>query len=182
MIQQQLADVRKGLEDARSNVSSLSSRVSDAQWTARPPSGGWSASECIAHLTLTTNAYLPLLDASIAKLSAGAPLPSRYRREFGAWALEWILEPPARGRSKTLAQFVPGSADPKAATVHAFNESQDALLAWITKAERVPLNQAMITSPFNARLKYNAYAALRVLAAHQRRHIWQAERALRGLP
>jgi hypothetical protein len=49
-------------------------------------------------------------------------------------------------------------------------------------AAAVPLNRVMVASPFNARLRYNAYAAYLVLASHQRRHIWQAERATRGIP
>ena len=39
-------------------------------------------------------------------------------------------------------------------------------------------DKVKLVSPFNARLKYNALAAFRILAAHQRRHLWQAERAL----
>jgi hypothetical protein len=33
-----------------------------------------------------------------------------------------------------------------------------------------------VTSPFNASLRYSAYSALHILAAHERRHLWQAER------
>ena len=39
------------------------------------------------------------------------------------------------------------------------------------------LNRLKIVSPFGARLSYNVYSAFRVLAAHERRHVWQAERA-----
>jgi hypothetical protein len=37
-----------------------------------------------------------------------------------------------------------------------------------------------VPSPFVKGVGYSAYGSLRVLAAHQRRHLWQAARAARG--
>jgi len=33
-----------------------------------------------------------------------------------------------------------------------------------------------VTSPFNARVRYNLYACFTILPRHQHRHLWQAER------
>jgi hypothetical protein len=38
-----------------------------------------------------------------------------------------------------------------------------------------------MASPFDPRIRYNVYAALRVISAHQRLHLAQAERAMRSL-
>jgi hypothetical protein len=38
-----------------------------------------------------------------------------------------------------------------------------------------------VQSPVYARLRYNVYGALRMLAAHERRHLWQIERILKTL-
>jgi hypothetical protein len=95
--------------------------------------------------------------------------------------LEWVLEPPYRMRSKTIAAFVPNADAPKGETIAAFRRSQKALLGWMSSVESLPMDQMIVASPFNAGLRYNAYAALRVMAAHQRRHLWQAERAARGV-
>ncbi|HKS06732.1 MAG TPA: DinB family protein [Gemmatimonadaceae bacterium] len=183
-VAQQLESLRAELRESQSAIASFAARVSDQDFSRRPPSGGWSAAECIAHLTLTTEGYIPLLSAARRKVPEGTALPSAYKMGFGAWLLWWILKPPARGysRSRTLPAFVPGSAAPKAATLAAFDRSQEALLAWIASVERAPLNHMMLTSPFNEKMKYNAYGALRVIAVHQQRHIWQAERAARGIP
>ena len=179
---EQLAEVRRGLENAESGIVRFSGTVTDDTWTKRPPSGGWSAAECIAHLTMTTDSYLDLFAAAQAKVPKGAAVPAKYGRGIGGRLLEWILEPPARGRSKTIAAFVPKSNAPKSETIEAFTRSQQALLSWVKSVESLPLSKMTITSPFNKRLKYNAYAALRVIAAHQRRHLWQAERAAKGIP
>lgn len=180
-VAEQLDRVRGELRDAQAAIVALGASVSDAQWTARPRSGGWSAAECIAHLTMTTEVYLRLLRTAVAAVPAGAPVPTRYRMGFGGWLLAKFLEPPARLRSKTIPAFIPEAAAPKAATLAAFAMSQDELLQWIDGAAHIALNRAMITSPFNERLKYNAYTALCVTTAHQRRHTWQAERATKGI-
>lgn len=179
---EQLNAIRGELRAAGDAIVRFAAGASDDTWRTRPPSGGWSAAECIAHLTLTNDAYIPLLRAAAATVPTNAALPSRYRTGFAAWMLAKVLEPPARMRSKTIAAFVPEAAAPKVDTVAAFSRSQDALLAWISSTERLALNHAIVASPFNARMKYNAYGALRILAAHERRHLWQAERAARGVP
>ena len=46
---------------------------------------------------------------------------------------------------------------------------------------RGALEKATITSPFSKRMRYNAYSCFQVLAARERRHLWQAEQALAGL-
>jgi hypothetical protein len=181
-VAEQIERVAAELRDAQSAIVALGASVTDTQWTTRPKSGGWSAAECIAHLTMTTETYLRLFDAAIASVPAGAPMPARYKMEFGGWLLAKFLEPPARMRSKTIPAFIPEAAAPKSATLAAFAMSQDELLKWVERSAAQPLNHAMITSPFNARLKYNAYTALCVTTAHQRRHTWQAERATRGMP
>lgn len=183
-VAEQLAAVRTDLRANAERISQLASPITDDAFIRRPAGGGWSASECIAHLTLTTEGYIPLLAAARRSVPAGAPLPRSYGMGFAARTLWWILKPPARrfSVSRTLPEFVPNAAAPKAFTIAAFARSQDALLAWISSVASLPLDRMMITSPFNAKMRYNAYGALRVLAVHQQRHIWQAERAVKGVP
>jgi hypothetical protein len=178
----QLDSARSELREGRAAVVRLAETVGEEAWITRPRGGGWSGSECVAHLTLTTEAYLPLLDEARVRVESGTALPRRYTLGVIGWLLAKSLEPPARGRTRTLAAFVPGGIASRADSVAAFTRSQDALLAWLDAAAHVPLNRMIVASPFNRRVRYNAWAAFRVLASHQRRHIWQAERATRGVP
>jgi hypothetical protein len=180
-VAEQLAEVRRWLEDAESGIARLADSASDADWTRRPPGGGWSAAECVTHLTMTNVSYLGLFAEARSRVPAGAPVPASYGRGIGGRALEWFLEPPYRARAKTIAEFVPKSDAPRTETIAQFRRSQQDLYDWIRSVEQVPLDTMMITSPFNAHLSYNAYAALRIIAAHERRHLWQAQRALQGI-
>jgi hypothetical protein len=38
-----------------------------------------------------------------------------------------------------------------------------------------------IISPFDRRVRYNVFSAFRIVVAHQRRHLWQAEQAVASL-
>jgi hypothetical protein len=53
---------------------------------------------------------------------------------------------------------------------------QGELLVRLERGAGLALDRQPVVSAFNARLRYNLYAAFCVLTAHQRRHLWQAER------
>lgn len=178
----QVADVVAHLRAAEAGIVQLAESVDDATWMQRPPSGGWSASECIAHLTLSNAAFMPQLREGLDRVPRGAPVPHRYRTGLMGWLIAWSLEPPSRSRTKTAPAFVPGGAEPRSAVIASFAKSHADLFAWLAQADGVPLNRIMIESPFARRVRYNAYALLRITAAHERRHLWQAQRAVAGIP
>jgi len=176
----QLAALIGQLEAVTARASELGAALDDTAFHARPPSAGWSAAECIAHLNLTTVALLPRLDSALATGRPGYPDTRRYRRGVLGSLLAWSLEPPARLRFRTLPTFVPKSAGPKGAILAEFERLQGDLSDRIRSASGLDLNELRIGSPFNARLSYNVYAAFCILLAHERRHLWQAERAVRA--
>jgi hypothetical protein len=57
-----------------------------------------------------------------------------------------------------------------------FVERQQKLKAVIAEADGLALDGIRISSPLAPQVKYNVYAALHLIAVHQRRHLWQAER------
>src|SRR5436853_433737 len=79
----QLAALIGQLEAVTARASELGAALDDAAFHARPPSAGWSAAECIAHLNLTTVALLPRLDSALATGRPGFPDTRRYRRGVG---------------------------------------------------------------------------------------------------
>jgi hypothetical protein len=58
----------------------------------------------------------------------------------------------------------------------------DRLRAYAQQAARrgLALDRVKITSPFAENRKYSAYSAFVLIPAHKRRHLWQAEQALRS--
>jgi hypothetical protein len=147
--------------------------------TSRLESGSWSAVECLDHLARTTRSFLP----SITKAVAAAPkLTTNRPFRIGTIALLLIrnLEPPYRLRYKVLPQLVPQEKNFEAAW-SAFEESQSRLAESVLSATGHAIDKVKVHCPVNAHVTYNAYGAFRMLAAHQRRHLWQMERILKAI-
>lgn len=172
----QLAKVKEQLLYARERARTVCKGLDARTWTARPPTGGWSIGECLTHLNLTSERYLPLLDDAIRdgrarNLTGAGP----FRMGLVAWALQRFLEPPYRMKTTTAAAFVPATLDPMDATLERFDVLQQQVQERIDRSAGLALDRLRVTSPFDARVKYNLYAAFCLIATHQRRHLWQAE-------
>ena len=83
---------------------------------------------------------------------------------------------PVRLKIATAPPFKPGQIDPLHEVLERFDYLQGELLVRLERGAGLALDRQPVVSPFNARLRYNLYSAFCVLTAHQRRHLWQAER------
>jgi hypothetical protein len=86
-----------------------------------------------------------------------------------------------RSRSKTTPPFVPAGVERQGEVVRSYEELQGELVRVLIEAEGLAIGKIKAASPFNPRLRYSVYSALRLITAHQRRHLWQAEQALTAI-
>jgi hypothetical protein len=84
-------------------------------------------------------------------------------------------------RVPTTPQFIPESTEPAAAALVRFNRAQDEFLKALEAANGLDLEKLIMVSPFNRRMKYNLYSCFCAMAAHERRHLWQAEQVRQEL-
>jgi DinB family protein len=168
----QLADLRSQLESCSRGARELAASVSDLEFVQRAKNDGWSMAECIQHLTATTKLYLPILDSALSQAPAGE---GPYKMDLRGRLLKWILEPPYRSGVKTLPGLVPNIQEP-AQVLPDFLASQQQLFTAMEPWSGRALDKVWITSPFSKHMRYNIYSLFNVVAAHQRRHLWQAQR------
>jgi hypothetical protein len=172
----QLEAIRAEFASAQDRLSRLAQSIPGAVWNRRPDPAQWSIAECVEHLNLTAQAYLPLLRDALdraRRLSGSAP--RRYRRDPIGWMLWRTQGPPVRRRMKTIPRFNPGSQRPPTELMAEFVRLQDAQISCVRAADGLRLGQVWIRSPFDSRIRYNAYSCLTILPRHQHRHLWQAE-------
>ena len=139
----------------------------------------WSVAQCLDHLAKTTNAFL----RPVSEAVSNAPLLTTNRRlQTGSVTRVLIkaLEPPYKLHFKVLPRIAPSQHSIQTAW-SAFEESQDLLAKTTQSAIGLAIDKMRIESPVYARLSYNVYGALRMLTAHQRRHLWQIEQILKAL-
>jgi hypothetical protein len=180
----QLEAVVGELEAARARLHRLADQLPDARWKSRPAPDRWSAAECVGHLNMTSRAYIPLLRRALEAAPKRSVTTGRYRRDFLGWLFSTLVGPtPKIGkgrifRVKTTSEFSPAATGPRVDVVGEFDRLQDDLVTLTREADGLPLEEMMIVSPFGGKIRYNYYAALRILPRHQQRHLVQAEDAI----
>jgi hypothetical protein len=175
----QLDTVLNQVERATLKAKQLVAGKSVIELTTSFEPTSWSVAQCFDHLAQTTNAFLPAISDAIAR----APrLTTNRALRTGTLTRLFIrnLEPPYRLRFKVLAPLVPRQCDFNTGW-DAFAESQIQLAKTIKSAAGFAVDRVKIESPVYARFSYNVYGALRMLAAHERRHLWQIEQILKEL-
>jgi hypothetical protein len=179
----QLTAIVDDFEQARAFLHRVVAATPPDRWATRPDPARWSVAECIAHLNLTSRAYIPLLRAAFRDhpASPSAATPQRYRRDPVGWMIGTLSGPLLRigsfrfGRAPTRPAFVPAGTLERDQVVSEFESLQDEQIALTRDADGRPLEKIRITSPFDARVRYNAYSCLWLLPRHQHRHLEQAE-------
>src|SRR6266568_4375698 len=107
----QLEVVADEYRSAQRRLHDLAGAVALERWGRRSDPARWCVAECVAHLNLTSLAYLPLLRDAVARAGTLEMRPAgRYHRDVVGWLLWRTMGPPVRVRLKTLARFVPSSA------------------------------------------------------------------------
>jgi hypothetical protein len=180
--QQQVQDIRRQLDEATTRLEDMAARAGAARWQERPGAATWSASECVQHLVITVDAFLPRIDAALAQAtprSGGMDAPFR-QSPIGRLFVRF-LEPPYRLRAKTGGPFVPETSRPPEIDLAEFTARHAQLHARLDGAAAYALDRLTLRSPFFERLRYTLYTTFLLIPAHERRHIWQAEQALASL-
>ena len=177
----QLVQLMDELDATSAHATRLVESHDDRAFNAKPAPNSWSAAEAISHLTITNRQTVAEIERVLTtQQGAGrsAPDTQRYRMDFVGTILRWSLEPPYRIKTPTAPGFVPAAVADRRTVLADFLEQQRAVRDTIAHAQGHALSSLKITSPFNKRVHYSVYAALRIITTHNRRHLWQAERAL----
>jgi hypothetical protein len=180
----QLEQIRKEIEAVSEAADRLAASVAPELAVRKPAPGVWSVAECLAHLNLTAQAFLPKLREAIAQGRRDSLLGSGpFRPDFFGRLLIWMLEPPYRMKVKTPPAFDPAvqSAVPLDKVMTEFRALQAQILECVKDCEGLALDRLKVVSPFAQNLKYSVYSTLRVIPSHARRHLWQAERIREAL-
>ena len=173
----QLNAIVADLHAAERRLRVLHGAVPPDIWSRRPSPERWSPAECVAHLNLTSEAFLPLLRNGVDEARRLERTHGRYRRDPVGWLIWRAVTPTGRFKTKTAAPFVPSGDRPGYVLVADFERLQAEVIECVRAAEGLAIDRVKVVSPFDARAKYNVYAAMTIIPRHQHRHLLQAELA-----
>jgi DinB superfamily len=182
MQQRDLQQLIDELDAIDRRVDALVAPLSDAQFFWQPDEGrSWSIAQCLEHLTSINgvygNAILAGIESARARgLTGGGPISPTYPgRKFIT-----SMEPPVKRRMRAPRQAIPGPPRSREDIVRAFTERQDWIRGLVRGAADLDVNRATFKNPFLPLVRMRVGTGLRVITAHDRRHVWQAEKVTRA--
>lgn len=176
----QISGLIDELNAIRKRADALLARITTDETFAWQPQEGraWSVGQCLDHLSQTNRFYLAAIrDALAGGTRASSPVTSPIRSTLiGRWFARQ-MEPGTR-KMPTLKKLVPHSAARRAEVVPEFYRTLDEAEALLRDSETLDLNRHTFTSPFFKLSRVRAGTGFRILLAHLRRHLHQAENVL----
>jgi len=160
----------------------LATGITEAQFHAPARGGGWSVAQCIEHLVLTGQAYLPkwdlaLRDAARQQLHGRAPFPYHWwhRLILGA------LKPPYKMKTRAPQSLAPCTRRSIEEGIHYFLVMHHELTRRIGLSVGLDAGRARVQSPFISWVWYPLGFSFDLALMHERRHLWQASQVLQEL-
>jgi hypothetical protein len=174
-----IAALESAFDAVERDARALVDTIDEVQGAWRQDAGSWSVAECLDHLATANRVYLgamrPAAERGLAsrRLRRGPAVPGM----IGRWFVR-SLEPPVTPRFKGRApeKIRPRQSPALADAAAQFFTSQDEVRQFIDRYAAIDLAGIRFPNPFIRGVRFSLATGLHVLAAHERRHLWQAWR------
>jgi hypothetical protein len=136
----------------------------------------WSIAQCLDHLAVMNMFYSAAVRSGIEDgrrrnlRREGPSQPTFFGRRFIA-----SMEPPVRMKTKAPKVGRSPTNKPREQLLREYHAAHDIVRQLIVDAAEIDLNRATFQNPFIPIVRMRVGTGLAVLAAHDRRHLWQAE-------
>jgi hypothetical protein len=171
----ELAEMERQFAAAKAESRALAQGLNESQFNWRPDAHSWSIAECLLHLNIVGDRYVHALETALGEARARGLVK---QSPFGyGWLGKRTLartEPPPKGKYKTARAFTPSSGQPITAVMPTFLHLQEQLALQLEQANGLDLARIKVPALEARRPRFNVYLAFAWIAAHQRRHLWQA--------
>lgn len=161
----------------------LAARLTDEEFFWQPDEGRrWSVALCLDHLAVTNKVYGGAMRLGVETAKArgwrrqGPAVPGFFGRKFAE-----SQEPPVKRRSSAPGKIKPQPARSREEILRAYREGHDLVRALLVEAATLDVNRATFPNPFFGLVKVKVSSGFHIIAAHDRRHLWQAEQVEREL-
>jgi hypothetical protein len=143
-------------------------------WT--PGDGRWSIGQCLDHLLVSNDVYLPPIARALDARTPRSPVDVLTPGWGGRWFIRNYIEPsPASGRHRAPGKIAP-ARQVDASVLDRFVRSNDAARALVRRAAAYDVNRIRFVNPFVPLVRFTVGTGLEIVWRHQRRHLLQAER------
>ena len=171
-----LREIQAQLEANDHKAQALLRDLDEEQLNWRPDERSWSIAQCLDHLNVANRVYLaPMLQAIEEARRKGAVRKGPIRPGFfGRWFVASMEAPPKR-KLPAPRKIVPAVRKGRAELIEDWRLAQAEVNAVLREAAGIDLNGTRFVNPFISLIRFSVGTGFQVIAAHERRHLWQAE-------
>lgn len=169
------ARINSDLDAADQRAKALVQGLTPLQLNWRPSQAAWSVGQCIEHLRITNEVYLPAMSAALAN-GPIKPVQDITPGWFGQWFIRTYIEPSSESKqARAPRKIVPG-AQVDASILDLFLASNQAARELVRRASNQDVNRVRFKNPFIPVIHFTVGTGLKIVSRHQHRHLLQAER------
>ena len=170
-------EFRQQFEKISADADALVTPLDETQFVWKPAPNLWSIAECLEHMNATARSYLPAIDEGIADaIRHGAYAEGPFHYTLIGRLFSRLMEPPARLRLRASDDKQPGPQRPKRETLAGFRAYQVQYIDRLRQANGIDLSRSCVRSPLASWIRIPLGSAFASMAAHERRHLWQARK------
>lgn len=172
-----IEDLKKRTERNKADLQILLD-LSSEDLNKRQEAESWSALECIAHLNIYGDFYIPEISKNIKSSKFRSPDSQFKSGLLGNYFVKMVGPLDESKKMKTLSSTNTLGSDLDESTLATFSKQLDSLLSILEDSTQVNLNRIKIGISIAPWLKIKLGDALRVVILHNQRHMEQALRAV----
>lgn len=141
-------------------------------WRSRPDA--WSVGQCLEHLRITNEVYLPAISIALEGRQRSAVREITLGR-FSHWFIRNYVAPnPGGARARAFKKIEPAKqVDP--ASLEAFLRGNQIVRELVARASAYDVNRIRFKNPFIPILRFTVGTGLEIVTQHQSRHLLQSE-------
>lgn len=163
------------LDEASASARRLVEGLSNEQLNWQPTAEAWSIGQCLEHLCITNEQYLPAIEGSLAGKTKGQAeriTPGW----FGRWFIESFIEPSGRTKKAKAPKKIAPASQVDGAVLERFLSSNEKARKLIARASEYDVNKIRFKNPFIPLIWFTVGTGLVIVTRHQHRHLLQAEK------
>lgn len=154
---------------------SLIAGLTEEQLNWRPAPGSWSVGQCLEHLCITNEAYLPAISAALQG-KPDAPVEQIRPGWFARWFLRRFIEPSPNSKRAPAPAKIRPTGHVQLSVLDRFLSGNRACRELIIQARAKDVNRVRFGNPLVPGIRFTVGTGLEIIAGHERRHLLQAER------
>jgi hypothetical protein len=163
------------LDAADRRAERLGKALTAAQLNWRPRPDAWSIGQCLQHLCVTNEVYLPAISTSLEDRRRSR-VQEIVPGWFGRWFIRKFIAPSSEGSRTSAPQKIVPDDQVEPSILESFLQSNRAARELIYRASDYDVNRIRFKNPFIPMLRFTAGTGLEIISKHQSRHLLQAER------